>query len=320
MRSLTLFEMTTIQQESQDTKEFLDSFKPGTQKVYRSGLIMFLKFYTETGRGKTIESFLDEIEIDMKRSRRERTRVARNVMRDFIKWLEPNYTPKTIRTYVNAVQSLAQYYGFNISAKYISLPTSQPVSTKYPWTLKEVGRFIGQMETQELKSIAATVFQCGAGIGDIMAITYGDIRREFESRVSPLCLEITRKKTDVPFMTFIGSWGLRILRKHLKNNGRDLQDSETIYSMSERTVQWHFKKLADKWLGEYKGNNPMRVHSLRSAFRTILGDAGLNETYLEFFMGHRVPEHKRVYVSKSRDGWREIYAKYEKFLDPSRKS
>jgi integrase len=232
---------------------------------------------------------------------------------------EKNYTPKTIRTYVNSVQSLAQFFGFTISARYISLPTSQPVSKKYPWTLKEVGKFVGKLDGKELKSIAATVFQSGIGIGDIMLLTYGDIKREFESRVSPLCLEIARKKTDVPFYTFIGKWGLRLLRKHLKNNGRDLQDSEPIYSMSERTVQWHFKKLADAWLGDYEGNNPMRVHSLRSAFRTMLGDAGLNETYLEFFMGHRVPEHKRVYVSKSRDGWRDIYAKYEKFLDPTHK-
>lgn len=310
--------MTTIQQESQDLIEFLGSFKSGTQKVYRSGLNAFLRFYNENRSDeRTIEDFLDKIEEDMQRPRRERTRVARNVLKDFIKWMqEQNYSPKTIRTYINSVQSLAQYYGFSLSARYISLPTSQPVSTKYPWTLKEVGQFIGQMKHPELKSIAATTFQSGAGIGDIMSLTWGDIRREYEAKVSPLCLEITRKKTDVPFVTFIGSWALRILRKHQNS---ETQDTDLIYSMSERTVQWHFKKLADKWLGDYEGSNPMRVHSLRSAFRTMLGDAGLNETYLEFFMGHRVPEHKRVYVSKSRDGWREIYAKYERYLDPSRR-
>jgi len=308
--------MDSSEIESQDVKEFLDVFKPSTRKVYRSGLRVFLRFYNETGKGTTLEDFLDAIEEDMKKSRRERTRVARNVLREFIRWLEDHeYTPKTIRTYINSVQSLGQYYGISISARYIILPTSQPVSSKYPWTLEEIGKFIGLMKKPELKSIAATTFQSGIGIGDILHLTWGDIKREYNKKVSPLCFEITRQKTDVPFLSFIGDWGLSILRKHLSNAGRK-QDSDPIYTMSMRTVQWHFKKMADRWIGDYEGRNPMRVHSLRSAFRTFLGDAGLNETYLEFFMGHRVPEHKRGYISKSREGWRAIYKKYEGALTP----
>jgi len=308
--------MDSSEIESQDVREFLDAFKPGTRKVYRSGLRMFLRFYNETRKGKTLEDFLDAIEEDLKKSRRERTRVARKVLREFVRWLgDHQYTPKTIRTYVNSVQSLGQYYGLNISARYISLPTSQPVSSKYPWTLEEVGTFIGQMRKPELKSIAATTFQSGMNIGDVLHLTWGNIRSEYNKKVSPLCFEVTRQKTDVLFLSFVGAWGLSILRKYLSKAGRK-QDSDPIYTMSKRTVQWHFQRQAKKWLGNYEGRNPMRVHSLRSAFRTFLGDAGLNETYLEFFMGHRVPEHKRVYVSKSREGWREIYAKYEDALTP----
>ncbi|MEM2419628.1 MAG: tyrosine-type recombinase/integrase [Candidatus Bathyarchaeia archaeon] len=78
----------------------------------------------------------------------------------------------------------------------------------------------------------------------------------------------------------------------------------------------HFQKVARKWLGEYKGRNPLRPHSLRAAFRTILGDAGMDRDVVEFFMGHKLPEQLRVYHSRSRDGWRAIYAKYMQYIEP----
>lgn len=308
--------MDPVEIESQDVREFLDAFKPSTRKVYRSGLRIFLRFYNESGNGKTLEAFLDAIEEDMKKSRRKRTRIARNVLRKFVKWLgDHEYTPKTIRAYVNSVQSLGQYYGFNISTRYISLPASQPASSKYPWTLEEIGKFIGLMKKTELKSIAATTFQSGMSIGEVLNLTWGDIKREYKNKTSPLCFEITRQKTDVPFMTFIGSWGLSILRVHL-SNAKKKQDSDSIYTMSMRTVQWHFKKMADRWIGNYEGRNPMRVHSLRSAFRTLLGDAGMQTEEIHFLMGHRLPEHQRVYMSRTREGWRAIYKKYEDALTP----
>jgi len=116
----------------------------------------------------------------------------------------------------------------------------------------------------------------------------GDIRSEYNKKVSPLRFEVTHQKTDVPFMTFIGDWGLSKLRVHLSKAGKK-QDSDPIYTMSERTVQWHFKKMADRWIGDYEGRNPMRAHSLRSACRTFLGDASMTIDEMRFFMGHRLP-------------------------------
>ena len=91
---------------------------------------------------------------------------------------------------------------------------------------------------------------------------------------------------------------------------------DPIYTISARTIEHRFKALATKKLGKFEGYNPMRPHSLRSAFRTLLGYAKLNETYIEFFMGHKIPEHKRVYLSKSREGWRKTYREYEDALTP----
>jgi len=171
------------------------------------------------------------------------------------------------------------------------------------------------MEDPELRSLAATMLQSGLSLGDVLSITWGDIKREYLRGVVPLCLDFSRKKTDVPFMTFIGQFAVNLLREHLGSKPK-MRDSDPIYTLSERVVQDRFKKLAKKRLGKYKGYNPQRPHSLRSAFRTFLGDGGMPADEIHFFMGHQLPEQEEVYMCRSRDGWRRFYAKYERHLTP----
>ena len=299
-----------------EVKDFLDSFKPSTRKVYSAGLNKFLEFYRKKNYGRSIEDFLDAVEKDMSKPRRQRYQFTRNVLREFIDSLKSEgYAPKTIRSYINAIQSLGTYYGISISTRYVGLPSSQPLSKKYPWTVNEAGKFIMSIQDAETRSIAATILQSGISLGDLLLITWGDIKREYRRSIVPLCFDLARKKTDVPYMTFIGSWGFKLLKKHLGD--RLKSDDDPIYNISQRTVEHRFRSLSKKFIGKYEGMNPCRPHSLRAAFRTFLGDAGMQETYIEFFMGHRLPEHRAVYVSKSREGWRETYKKYESYLTPN---
>ena len=307
---------------SEEGKEFLEALSESTREVYEPGLGVFLAFY-KPEYGGTLEDFLDALEEDLERPRRERKRVGRNVLRQFVKWMEKQgFKPKTIRTYVNSVQSLAAYYEYRLSARYVNLPTSQPVSKKYPWTVEKVAEFVQTLPTLQLQSIAVSTFQSGLGPADLLDVIYGDIKREYELKTVPLCFDFARKKTDVPFMTFIGEWGFSLLHKFLSK--RRLKAGDKIYWMPHRTITYHFGKAGERWLGkhyglgkDYEGQNPCRLYSLRAAFRTLLGDARLQETYIEFFMGHEAPEQRRVYVSKSREGWRKTYRKYEYALTPS---
>ncbi len=43
----------------------------------------------------------------------------------------------------------------------------------------------------------------GMSIGDVLNLTWGNIKREYKKKISPLCFEITRQKTDVPFKLVI---------------------------------------------------------------------------------------------------------------------
>jgi len=293
-----------------DTKEFLNALKEGTRRVYRAGLANFQIFY-----GKSPKHFLDALEEDQHRPRRQKLRIARNTFREFAEWMDKKgFSPKTIRAYVAAVQSLAAYFDLKATTRYVNLPDAEAVSKKFPWTLETVTKFVSMIEEPELKSAAVTLFQSGLGIKDLLSLSYSDIKYEYEHQIVPLCLDLSRYKTKVKFITFIGSWGITLLRQHLQDKKLNL--NTPIYSVSHHTIDDKFQKIAEKFVGKYNGQNPTRPHTLRAAFRTLLGDASMDRDVVKFFMGQKLPEQDKVYHSRSRDGWRAQYEKYEFALTP----
>jgi hypothetical protein len=91
------------------------------------GLTIFQQFYSSQG---PIKDFLDHVEQDRLLPRSQRRRVDRLTLNSFVIWLQDRgYTPKTIRIYVGAVQSLAKYLDIPISLRYVQLPPAQPVNS-----------------------------------------------------------------------------------------------------------------------------------------------------------------------------------------------
>ncbi len=109
--------------------EFLSVLKLGTRNVYGCGLEAFQEFYSCQG---SIKDFLDRVEEDRLLPRIQRKRVDRVTLNNFVAWLQNSYSPKTVRSYVGAVQSLTKYYDIPISLRYVRLPPAQPVNKKHP--------------------------------------------------------------------------------------------------------------------------------------------------------------------------------------------
>jgi len=144
------------------------------------------------------------------------------------------------------------------------------------------------MDKPIYRSIAALIVQGGLSVSDLLALKYGDVKEEFEKGTTPICLSLTRKKTGVPFITFLGSWSIKLLKDYLVN--RKLEDNEPIYAVSSRAVHAYFHNTAQKFAGNFKGRNPYGPHSMRAAFRIFLSDHKVDPLYIEYWMGHALPE------------------------------
>ena len=299
---------------SPEVEEFLSALKPGTRHIYARALTKFQEFIA--GQGLDVAGFLRLVEEDLHKPRLEKTRVARKTLNAFIGYLQgEGFAPKSINTYVGAVQSLAKYYDIPLSMRYVSRPPAKALHKKHPWTIDEIGIFTSLMDNIQYRCIAACIVQSGLSISDLLSLKYSDIQDEFERGITPLCLDLARKKTNIPFLTFLGGWALSLLKQHLE--GRELEEDTPIFTVSARAVDSYFARIGAKFSGKFKSRNPYSPHSLRAAFRTILSDHKVDPLYIEFWMGHKVPEQQIVYVSKSREGWRQTYhALAEPWLTP----
>lgn len=279
---------------------FLEALKPSTRRAYRHA---FAIFQAEFG---SLRDWLVKAQEDMQRSSLDKKWVVRSTIQQLTEKLTGmGYAPNTVRQVTAALKSLLEFYGIHTSFRHMNLPPPTPIHKKHPWTIEEIGRFVELLPNSLYKSIAASIVQSGLGLSDLLLLTYGDIRDEYERGITPLCLDLTRKKTTVPFMTFLGEWAVSHLREYLAD--RLLIDSVRLYPVSGRAVERVFSRTGRIFGGRFQGRNPFSPHSLRAAFNTLLRDRKVDHIYIEYWMGHAIPEQHRAYVTKSREGWRETY-------------
>jgi integrase len=309
-----------------EIESFLQKKKPGTSSIYRAGLQTFEEYYKAQG---SIADFLDRLEADRDKGWREKKHVATEVITGYVEWLqkEKNFQPKTTRSYVGAIQQLARYNGLPFSTRDTKLPVSNPTLKKHPWTIEEVSRFFGLFEISMYRSFGILIFQSFLDYSTASSLLYRDIQKEYEAGVVPLCLDCERIKTEIPFVSFIGKWGVSELHKWLDTR-TDLKPDDPLFPSTKQATADYFRKKASVFLNRKltkDERNPCGTHSFRASGSTLARDNSRGDDehvravdrYLDFFMGKTVEEQKRVYMSKSREGWRQTWQKHvEPFVTP----
>ncbi len=244
----------------------------------------------------------------------------------YVVWLkDQGFKRKTVRAYVGAVQQLAKYYNLGFSTRDTQLPASNPDLKKYPWTIDEVMRFLDLFDSALYRCFGVLVFQSFFDCSTALELEYGDVKEEFEAGVVPLCLDTERFKTEIPFCSFIGRWGVDELCRWLALR-KDLKPQDKLFPVSQQSVAEYFRRKAQEFLGREFAvgeRSPCGTHSLRAGGMTLAQDnlrgdqdqVRAAERYIDFFAGKTVPEQKRVYMSKSKEGWRRTWlTRVERFV------
>lgn len=311
----------------EEIEAFLSMKSKTTAIIYRAGLREFLKYYRgKHGVDKTIMDFIDDCWINIKKPREEQTRLEETELNGFINFMkEGERSNNTIRVYVAALQNLLKYNRLPVSLSFVNLPPPRPLpkNDKHEWKLDHMKEFFNKATNYRDKAIILCLFQSGMGIMELVNLKYGDIRKEFEADILPLCISLTREKTDITYKTFFGRDAVHYLRLYLKTRG-DLKDDYPLFTklgtekrVTKELVEARFRKIAEQCSfiepKDLKGYNSARPHSLRSAFRSRL-TGKMDPDLIEFFMGYQIGGVKRAYLNLPTDELRELYANYEKLL------
>jgi len=139
--------------------------------------------------------------------------------------------------------------------------------------------------------------------GDLFKLNVGDIREQRGK--SRIFWEGTRNKTTVQFRTFLSKEATRFIRKYVDQERGNVDDKDPLFvyryrknglsneKAEKRMTSGNFgsilrdaaRKMGIKWSnGEH---NPLRPKRMRHLFRTAADTAGVNELYVNAFMGHR---------------------------------
>jgi hypothetical protein len=291
-----------------------DKLGPSAQTYY-PGLIWFQQFLNEQSLIehslfpdiKNIHTFFVAVEADSKIKGSSKTFPERTLLKDFATFLlEKDKAPKTVRSYVGAVQSLFTYYTITISTAYSDLPPAIAVNEKYPWRIEQVGAFIKSFNSPMYRCLGAWYIQTGLSNYDLLHMPYSKIKEQYENDVSPFCLNLVRHKTrkyEIKFRAFIGALGIRYFREYYESLPHALNPDDLLFKVSSVAVERYFQRRAIEFLSkptqttEPKGKKRKRkaiteptepkkkmrnpcCPSLRTGFRTFLSDGKVTNSII----------------------------------------
>jgi hypothetical protein len=154
----------------------------------------------------------------------------------------------------------------------------------------------------------------GISGGDLAAITFGTKSPEFGTikaqllrKLVPIHVYIERGKGISrglgPYDAYFGKDAIASLLKYV--DLENIQNSMRIFPFSEKTHRNSVKDISEKIVSE--SNTP---HDLRKFFNTYMKLAKVNESVIEYWMGHSLGKVKRIsfrqFKNKSRFTWKLI--------------
>jgi integrase len=150
-----------------------------------------------------------------------------------------------------------------------------------------------------LRAFVTVMKDCGMSPVDVLKLKYGDVRKDLEAEKVPIKISMIRTKTKMVIETYLGPDAVRYLKDYLeyRKTGTEKIPPETLDDNSPL-----FRTFKAKVTPAYYGaifhdfdrarkiaRAKFGIYDLRRFFSTNMKAAGVNDTLVEHWMGHKLP-------------------------------
>jgi len=203
----------------------------------------------------------------------------------------------------------------------VSVPTPYPVRQAKVPTPKEL-RAIVEVCNDEKDILAKAWILCQAesGVSNVdlhklelksYSAEFGYIGEQLKNGTVPLHIHIVREKTMASglgwYDTFFGKNAVATLNEHMDFS------KPRLFNVSDRTIQLKLREISIK-AGVGTEEVPVRPYDLRKYFNTRLKLAGMNETLVEYMLGHSLGRVKAAYFIPPVSDLRKVYAQFYPYI------
>jgi len=283
------------------------SRSPNTRRSYLGWLKRFCEY-----RGLNPDELIEERRADL-RSRDDDVRHrAEDKLDAWFSELEIVHGLKR-STCAQAYYAIRSFYKANRQElETIEPPTVWTEKVKPGLTREDLGRLIRACRSLRHKAYILCQAQSGLGVSDLLNVTYGDVASQIKKGADHIHLRLLRMKEKQigQFDTFFGRIATQALKEYLAT--RKLKPTDRLFPITDRAVRKFLKTLSIRAGLDWTPSS----HDLRRFFSTQMKLAGLNETLVEYWMGHSLGKVRGAYFVPPVEEQLRLYKQAEKWLEP----
>lgn len=321
-------------QDDRLVKIFFQSrdLKPGTEERYLRALTLYSEFIN-----KTPTEWIQEAENEEENRIRMRQRKIKQYQLDFKDYLlTKDFTNTTIAGIITGIRTF--YTEFDIELGKLKLNRTKHQETIADIPDKNDIRLAMEYAIPKYKSIITLMLSSGMGASEITSLTYQNFLDSISeylktSLKEPLNVEEIISKLDINNNLIVPSWNVIRIKTGMYYTTFSTPESLNYllkylhYSPPQNVMDklYRTKKNSSKGLkldalfryftrlnnqcgfGKPYRQSYLRSHALRKLFATTLYSKNIQQTYVDFFLGHRINSVTESYFKSNPKSLKEQY-------------
>jgi integrase len=328
--------------------DWLDTLgaKPNTV----SSRILAMQHFTEY-TGKTPEELLKEAEEEIRAGKLMRERQVKKQLIGFRKLLENgDYAPITVKSYMAGVRSFYRVFDIDLPTLPKAGEKARPQKKRLDVPDKDEIREVLKVCDLREKAIILVGLSSGLSANEISNLKLDTFKKGYDPETEITTLDLRREKVGFDFITFLTPEATRAVWDYLAYRDREIHARGTVRKQQlekQRTVEGGYlfitNQVANDYLIDYDEKhrrittsvvskiyraiarkagrtspsgdwNKIRSHNMRKMFNSALINAGCDNFYIEYWMGHTLNDTQAAYFRANPEQMKERYQQYIPYL------